>query len=187
MFEHFNTAEELFSYKLASAMAMEHDSLEMLGDLENAALRSDLKEIFREHAHETRQQIENLEACFASMGLETRQEPSPSMKGLAKETKSFMAKTDEALSDAVILAGALETEHHETAVYETLIAQAKALDATQAIQLLSQNLLQEKSAIEKLKAATEAIARANAELPDEPTRIAEQNLHSPPYLPPGSI
>jgi ferritin-like metal-binding protein YciE len=30
MFEHFNTPEEIFSFKLGSALTMEQDSLEML-------------------------------------------------------------------------------------------------------------------------------------------------------------
>lgn len=192
MFEHFTTADEVFSFKLGSALAMEHDSLEMLGDMEQTAMRSEVKDLFRDHARETRQQIENLDNCFAALGFERHQEPSPTMKGLAKETESFIAKTDNALVDAVVLAGALETEHHETAVYESLIAQAKALGATEAAELLNQNLLQEQAAIAKIKALIEVIARANAEVRhaetgEEPLFEPDPALGLPPYLPPGSI
>ncbi len=192
MFEHFTTAEELFSYKLGSAVAMEQDSLDMLGDMEQTAMRSEVKDLFRDHARQTRQQIENLDDCFAALGMEKHQVPSPTMKGLAKETKSFIAKTDNALVDAVVLSGALETEHHETAVYESLIAQAKALGATAAAELLNQNLQQEQAAIEKIKAVIEAIARANTETTDvetgdESNFEADPVLEVPPYLPPGSI
>jgi ferritin-like metal-binding protein YciE len=38
-----------------------------------------------------------------------------------KEGKSRIKKTDDSVVDAVILAGALETEHYEIAVYETLV------------------------------------------------------------------
>ncbi|WP_395939455.1 MULTISPECIES: DUF892 family protein [Arthrobacter] len=38
-----------FHCKLRSALSMEHDSLEMLGDMEKIAMRSDLKELFRGH------------------------------------------------------------------------------------------------------------------------------------------
>lgn len=187
MFEHFTTAQEIFHYKLASALDMEYVSFEMLGRMEKTAMRSELQDLFREYAHETRQQIETLEECFASMGEEAIREPSPSMKGLAKETKSSAAKTDNMLVDAVVLSGALETKHHETAVYESLIIQAKALDMSVLAELLNQNLLQEKAAIEKIKSAADTVARANAEFPSTEEGTSDFVTEVPPYLPPGSI
>lgn len=187
MFEHFTTPEEIFHYKLGSALTMEHDSLEMLGDMEKTAIRSDLRDLFREHAHETRQQIENLRQCFAMLGMEENQAPSPTTKGLAKEAKSFISKTDDTLVDAVVLTGALETEHYETAVYESLIIQAKALGAGGIAELLNQNLNQEKAAIEKIKNASDSIARADNADQDESGAGTEPPDQVPPYLPPGSI
>ncbi|MHA7305220.1 YciE/YciF ferroxidase family protein [Arthrobacter sp. TMN-49] len=187
MFEHFTTVDEIFHYKLGSALTMEYDSLEMLGDMEKGAMRSDLRELFHEHAHETRQQIENLQQCFALLGAEAHQGPSPATKGLAKESKALMAKTDNSLVDAVVLAGALETEHYEMAVYEALIFQAKARGAAGIAELLNQNLMQEKAAIEKIMVASDAISRADATSQEDPGTAPEPSVSAPPYLPPGSI
>jgi ferritin-like metal-binding protein YciE len=159
MFEHFSTPEEIFSFKLSSALTMEHDSLEMLGTLEATTPRPELKELFHVHAEETRQQIANLEQCFALLGEEISDSPSPTTKGLAKEGKASIAKTDASIVDAVLLAGGLETERYEMAVYETLITNAKARGAEEVAQLLQQNYDQEVAASEKLIHAAEAISR----------------------------
>lgn len=195
MFEHFRTPAEIFFYRLGSALTMEHDSLEILGDMEKAAMRSDVVDLFRDHADETRQQIGNLEQCFAILGEAVRRTPSPTTKGLAKEIKSSTDKTDHSLVDAVVLAGALEMEHYETAVYETLITYAKATDALDVVNLLAQNLEQEKAAIEKLKAAADVIARADAETQASVTAqdaadaldASKPAIDVPPHLPPNFI
>lgn len=192
MFEHFTTPAEIFHYKLGSALSMEHDSLEMLGDMEKIAMRSDLKELFREHADETRQQIQNLEQCFALLGETVHQTPSPATKGMAREFKSSTGKTDRSLVDGVVLAGALETEHYETAVYETLINYAKARGTMDIVKLLSQNLEQESAAIEKIKAAADSVTHADAETQDDAqaqdnTAAREPEIDVPPYLPPTFI
>jgi ferritin-like metal-binding protein YciE len=158
MFEHFNTPEEIFSFKLGSALTMEQDSLEMLETLAETTPRQEFKELFHSHAEETRHQIENLKQCFALLGEAVNDSPSPTTKGLAKEGKASIAKTDPSIVDAVLLAGGLETERYEMAVYETLITNAKARGASEVVQLLQQNYDQEVAASEKLKAAAEQIA-----------------------------
>lgn len=162
MFEHFDTTEEVFSFKLGSALTMEHDSLEMLGDLEASAQRQEVRALFRSHAVETQQQIANLEKCFALLGEEISDSPSPTTKGLAKEGKSMIAKTDDSIVDSVLLSGGLETEHYEIAVYETLITSAEASGANEVAQLLKANLEQEIAASEKIKTAATQVAAQGA-------------------------
>ena len=164
MFERLDTPKDLFQYKLGSALSMEHDSLAMLGDLEGAAQRQDLKQLFRTHAEETRQQITNLQRIFEILRTEVDRSPSPTTQGLAKEGKSTLRKAATELADAVAVSGALETEHYEIAVYQTLIATAEANVGWEEIAtLLKQNLSQEKAASEKLQTAGEEIARQAAQ------------------------
>ncbi len=160
MFEHFNTAEELFSFKLGSALSMEHDSLEMLGELEQHAQRAELKTLFREHAEETRQQIKNLEQCFQLLGEKVNDSPSPTTKGLSREGKSTIRKTDPRIVDTVLLSGGLETERYEIAVYEILIVNADARGADEVAVLLRENLKQEEAASEKIKKAAREVAQS---------------------------
>ncbi len=192
MFEHFTTLEEIFNYKLGSALSMEHDSLELLVDMEQKAMRSDLKELFQGHAEETRRQIQNLHQCFTLLGEEVHRQPSPTTKGLAKEFKSAIDKTDSTLADGVILAAALESEHYETAVYETLLLLAKATGASGIAELLKNNLEQEEAAITQIKVSAEWIMRADAQASESQTQerthtAGEPAVKVPPYMPPGGI
>jgi ferritin-like metal-binding protein YciE len=158
MFEHFTTPEDIFSFKLGSALSMEEDSLAMLEKMAATTPRPELKELFELHAAETRQQIENLKQCFALLGEEVNDSPSPTTKGLAKEAAASISKTDSSIVDAVLLAGGLETEHYEIAVYETLITNAEARGAHEVVALLKANYDQEVAASEKIKAAAKEIS-----------------------------
>ena len=158
MFEKLTTAEEIYSFKLGAALTMERTTLEMLGDLEEHAQREDLKRLFREHATETRQHVANIERSFELLGEEVDDSPCPAIQGLQKEGQATIKKTDDRVIDAVLLASANETEHHEIAVYETLILNAEARGATGVADLLRQNLAQEQAALEKVQAFAKRIA-----------------------------
>jgi ferritin-like metal-binding protein YciE len=162
MFERLNTPDELFSYKLGAALKMENTVLEMLGDLEENSTREELKQQFRHHADETRQQIQNIERSFEALGQEPDDSPCPAIEGLEKEGKANIKKADDKLVDNVILSGAAETEHHEIAVYEGLITHAQAMGQQQVVQLLQQNLEQEQHTLDEVKQATEKLARETA-------------------------
>jgi ferritin-like metal-binding protein YciE len=158
MFEKLDTPQELFSYKLGAAYKMENTVLEMLGDLEDAAQSGQLKQQFRHHADETRQQITNIEQAFSALGEEVDESPCPAIEGIEKEGKANIKKADDSVVDAVILSGAAETEHHEIAVYEGLITNAKARGAEEVAQLLAQNLEQEQHTLQEVRSAMERIA-----------------------------
>jgi ferritin-like metal-binding protein YciE len=159
MFERLNTPQELFSFKLGAALTMEQNVLEMLGKLEEEAQRQPLKEQFRHHADETRQQIENIEKAFQALGEEPDDSPCPAIQGLDKEGKANIRKADDSVVDAVILSGAAETEHHEIAVYEGLITHAQAMGQDEIVRLLQENLEQEQHTLEEVKQHTEQVAR----------------------------
>lgn len=159
MFERFNTPEELFSFKLGSALTMEHKLVGVLEDLETRAQRDDIKRAFRAHRDETRQHVANLEQCFTLLGEEVDDSPCPVIEALAKEGTATIKKTDDSLVDAVVLSAATETEHYEIAVYETLITNAQARGAADIAALLRQNLEQEKHALDIARSAMKTIAQ----------------------------
>lgn len=165
MFEKLTTPEEIFSFKLGSALSMEHDGLKMLGDLEEHAQRPELKEMFREHAAETTQQITNIERSFELLGEKVDDSPSPTTKGLQVEGRTTIKKTDDSVVDAVILAGALEAEHYEIAVYETLVTNAEARGAGEVAVLLRQNLEQEEAFASKVKLTAHRISNEGIAYP----------------------
>jgi ferritin-like metal-binding protein YciE len=153
MFDKLNNPREVFGHKLGSALTMEQDVLDMLGDLEDKARSDELKQQFRHHADETRQQIDNIEQVFRALGEEPDDSPCQVTKALDKEAKANIKMADDSVVDAVILSGAAETEHHEIAVYEALIAQAEQFDQSEIVQLLQQNLEIEQHTLDEVKRA----------------------------------
>ncbi len=165
MFEKLTTPEEIFSFKLGAALTMEKTVLGMLGELEENAQRDELKQLFREHAAQTREHIANIEKSFELLGEEVDDSPCPAIEGLEKEGLAAIKKTDDSVVDAVILAGAAETEHHEIAVYETLVTNAEARGADEVAQLLVRNLQQEQAALEKVQAVAKRISKQGIAVP----------------------
>lgn len=157
MFEHFNTPEEIFSFKLGSALNIETKLVEVLEELEEAANRDEIKQALRQHREETRQHGMNIEQCFKLLGEEIDDSPCPVIEAMAKEGKATIKKTDDTLVDAIVLVAATESEHYEIAVYETLVTNAHARGASEVAALLKQNLDQEKHALEVVRTTMNTI------------------------------
>ena len=159
MFEHLNTPAEVFSFKLGAALKMENTILDMLGELDEHAQRAELKEAIRRHAQETRKHVANVEQSFRALGEEVDDSPCPAIDGLKSEGKATIKKADDSVVDIVILSGLAETEHHEIAVYETLVAAAEARGAQEVATLLRENLQSEQQTLEEAKHTAEQVLR----------------------------
>ena len=155
MFERLNTPEEIYNFKLGAALKMERTVLDMLESNAGETQDPQLAQLFRHHHEETREHVANIERVFAAFGWDVDDSPCPAIDGIEKEGKANAKKTDDALVDTVLLAGAIETEHHEIAVYETLIIQAEALGRDDAVAPLRRNLEQEQHTLEEVKRALE--------------------------------
>jgi ferritin-like metal-binding protein YciE len=159
MFERLNTPEEAFNFKLGAALKMEHTVLEkILEDSAEEAQDDSVAHLFRHHADETRQHIANLEQVFGAFGWDVDDSPCPAIEALHKEAKTNIKKTDDSIVDSVILAGALEVEHHEIAVYEGLIVNARAMGRDDVVRLLQQNLEQEQHTLREATSALQKVA-----------------------------
>jgi ferritin-like metal-binding protein YciE len=165
MFERLNTPQEVHNFKLGAALTMEQDVLDILDDNIKHAQEPAVRRIFEEHRAETEQQARNLERAFELLGWEVDDSPCPAIRGIQAEGKANIKKTDDSLVDAVILAGATETEHHEIAVYETLIVHARAMGRQDVVALLEENLHQEQATLAKVHSAAEQVAAMTPKLP----------------------
>jgi ferritin-like metal-binding protein YciE len=162
MFERLNTPQELYNFKLGSALKSEQKVLDMLEKNLEEAHDPAIKQLLQHHHEETRQQIGNLEQAFSAMGWEPDESPCPTMEALEKQAKAEIKMTDDALVDNVVLAGAAETEHHEIAMYETLITHAQAMGRDDVVGLLQQNLEQEMHTLDEVRSATQRLATVTA-------------------------
>ena len=149
------TADELLHMQLRTALTMEADSLAALGVLGSAAKSADIKKMFKHHADETKEQIDNLHKIFELLELKVSPAPSPSTKGISKQAESLINMSAPALRDQVVLSSALGNEHFEIACYSSLIIPVKAMDASDVLALLMYNLDQEVHTSEELKTVLE--------------------------------
>lgn len=143
------TPQDLLRFQLRTARTMEDDSLAAVTELATAAKSAEVKKLFRHHADETKQQIENLRRVFSLLEIPESTAPSPSTKGISKQAQSTLARATPALRDQVALSAALGNEHYEISAYQSLILAVGAADA-EAVRLLQENLDQEVHTSEEL-------------------------------------
>src|SRR4051794_30775622 len=129
----------LMHYQLRTALTMEADSLAALAELNKAAKSKEVKDMFRHHSDETREQIDNLHKVFAALELKESSAPSPSTKGISRQAGSLIEKSAPKLRDQVTLSCALGNEHYEMSAYQALIIPATAMGATEVVTLLQAN------------------------------------------------
>lgn len=152
-----DTPSELMHYQLRTALTMEADSLAALGELTKAAKSKDVKDLFRHHADETREQIDNLHKVFALLEFKDTSAPSPSTKGISKQAESLIGKSAATLRDQVTLSCALGNEHYEISAYQGLILPATAMGAGDVVALLRANLDQEVHTSEELQSMLQKV------------------------------
>jgi ferritin-like metal-binding protein YciE len=153
------TPHELFVHKVGAALTMEETILQMLENLQEEASDPKLQRDLQQHHRETQQQIGNLRQIFNALGEEPQKQSCPAIEGLDKEGKQLLKEVDGSLVDSVILGGVIETEHHEIAVYDSLIIKAEQMDDDDIVALLHENLEQEEGALDKAVKAAEQSAK----------------------------
>jgi ferritin-like metal-binding protein YciE len=158
-----DTPRELYMHKLGAALKMEQTILEMLPELQEHANDPQLQQALQQHYGETQQHVANIERAFEALGEEVEDSPCPAIEGLEKEGQSNLKMVDDALNDHVIISGVCETEHHEIAVYEGLIANAQAMGQQEVVTLLEQNLENEQATLQKAQQEGRRLAQNAAQ------------------------
>jgi ferritin-like metal-binding protein YciE len=148
---------DLLHFQLRTAMTMENDSLAALGELQKAAKTAEIKQLFRHHADETKEQIANLQQVFRLLELKESTAPSPSTKGISKQAASLIERSGPKLRDQVALSCALGNEHYEISAYQSLIVPMTSMALTDAVNLLQANLDQEVHTSEELQKTLQKI------------------------------
>jgi ferritin-like metal-binding protein YciE len=150
--------QELFAYKLGTALAAERKVHTELGKMEREAQLPELKQGFARHREETEQQIRNVEQALEAIGAPATAHDDLVAKAIAQQAEQMLGRVDESLVDAVLAAGAAETEHHEIAMYDGLIAMAGKMGQEDVVALLQENLEQELQTLREIETVTERLA-----------------------------
>lgn len=138
--------KDLLHEQLQDMYDAEHQLLEALPKMQEAATSPDLKKAFGTHLTETRQHVTRLERVFKAVGEKPERKTCKAMKGLIQEGQE-MIKQNAApeVMDAGLIAAAQRVEHYEIAGYGTLAAYAKHVIDENAVLVLIQTLHEERN------------------------------------------
>ncbi len=141
------TLADAFEHTLHDVYYAENAIMKALPKVIAAVTNADLKTALQHHLTETKGQIKTLDAVFKLMGKTPKGEKCDAIEGLIKETEGVIAEAEGDVAKHAVIVGCCQAiEHYEIARYGTLREWAKALGKTEAHDLLSGILDQEKAA-----------------------------------------
>ena len=159
-----NTLRELYKTELQKALNMETQIVEKgLPTMIENTTSPELANAFQTHLEQSREQVARLKRILEEYDGDASEKTCKAMSALISEGSSTMKDAaDPALRDVVLIAAGNQVEHHEIAVYGTLISWAGILGETSHAALLERSLQEEKNADELLTSLAEEI---NVEAP----------------------
>ena len=163
------TLHNLFEDELRDVYDAERQILKALPKIINAVSSERLRAALSDHLEETRGQVDRLEQAFESLELKARGKHCSGMEGILEEGRDLLEhEGTEAVMDAAFIAGCQRVEHYEITAYGSLMAWAKILGYSDALDLLQANEQEEKAADAQLtKLAESAINREAGAVRDE--------------------
>ena len=145
------TLADAFEHTLQDVYYAENAITKALPKVIDAVTNADLKATLQGHLAETKGQIKTLQAVFKSIGKKASGEKCDAIEGLLQETAGAIKEAKGTVAKHAAIIGCCQAvEHYEIARYGTLREWAKALGETEAHDLLSEILDQEKAANHKL-------------------------------------
>ena len=143
--------QDAFIDALKDLLSAEKQLLRALPKMAKNTSDVQLRQAFEEHQQQTEQHVQRVEQIFESLGRRASSHKCEAMHGLIQENEQALSKdTAPEVLDAKIIAGAQKAEHYEIASYGTLCSWAEQLGLNDALDLLRQNLAEEKETDEKL-------------------------------------
>jgi ferritin-like metal-binding protein YciE len=154
------TPKELFLHELGDILYVERklaaETLpKLIGEVTDDEFRSGLED----HLEQTKKHVTNVEQVFAIFDEEPHEEECIGFEGLKKEHDEMIEKASSSLVDSIDLGAAARTENYEIAAYEGLRRMAKALGEDRAVDLLDQNLADEKDALREVEKIATRISK----------------------------
>lgn len=157
------TMDDLFVHTLRDIYYAENQIAKALPEMVEKASDPQLKQAFRTHLDETRNQITRLEDVFRMHGTEIKGVDCPAIDGILDEADDVIGEVDDKkVLDAALIAAAQAVEHYEITRYGTLIEWAKQLGRSDCASKLQMNLDEEKAADKKLTGIAEGAVNRRA-------------------------
>jgi len=171
---------ELYLEQLQDLYNAEQQLIKALPKMAKASSSEELKAAFEEHLEKTRQHAKRIETICVQMGEKADGKKCKAMEGLVKEGGEVIDEDmEDAIKDAALIAAAQRVEHYEIAGYGCVRAYATKLGDSNAADLLSQTLAEEKVADETLNGIAEGLnIEVVQERPDPKRGPRSQNRRS---------
>lgn len=142
---------ELFEHQLKDLYSAETQLIEALPKMSSNANDSKLKDAFKSHLEETKEQKKRLEEICGELEIDPKGEKCKAMEGLIKEAEGFMDEAEgDDVMDAGLIAEAQRVEHYEISGYGTAVRYAKELGLDEIAEKLQETLDEEYDADQNL-------------------------------------
>ena len=154
---------ELFLHELGDVLYAERTLVKTLPTLQGEASDEELALGFEEHLDQTRH-VKNVEQNFEKLGEKPSAEKWPAIEGIKQEHEDLIAKEtpSQDVLDAFLTGAGARTEQYEIAAYEDPVTMAEAMGESEVVKLRTENLEQEKTALEKLQTIRKRLAQEGA-------------------------
>ncbi len=160
-----NDLEKLLVSELRDIYDGEQRLVDGLAQMESVAESAPLKAAFREHREQTKIHIQRLEEILHQLGEPAKRKSCFGIEGILHEARRMIDENSghSTLEAALIICGQ-KAEHYEIAAYGSLCSWAKELGQDDALQMLKENLKEEKQTSERLSRLAEAPPAATDDL-----------------------
>jgi len=140
--------QKLFMDELKDIYWAEKALVKALGKMQKAATSDELAKAITDHQEQTKGHVERLERVFELLGQEPKAKKCEAMSGLIAEGQEVVDDTEEdtAVRDAGIIICSQKIEHYEISAYGSLRTLANIMGQTEAADIFSQTLNEEKEA-----------------------------------------
>ena len=163
---HIEDLQALYIANLKKALDMEQKITNSLPDLIANSTDSELSEAFRIHLEETRGHVSKVEMLLRRLVGDAETETCKVINGLSTEASDTIKDVeDTSVRDIALIGAAQQVEHHEIAVYEFLVLNAKAMGKNDVAALLEKNLENERQTLVKVTAAAREVAALSPKQP----------------------
>jgi ferritin-like metal-binding protein YciE len=140
--------QQFFVDQLRGIYWAEQKQEKVLPKLEEAAHSSELKQAFSSHWEETKNHMSRLEKVFGMINIPIEGKKSFDIAGIADEGQDIIDESEDSTAqrDVALIFVSQKAEHYEIATYGGLVQLARTLGYTDAAEILSVTLAEEKKA-----------------------------------------
>lgn len=155
-----NNLREAFLAQIQMLYDAENQLMKALPMMADSVEDSDIKKGFKMHLEETKDHVGRLEEVFEMLDEDPSNLSGAGIRGIIEDGEMIMnIDTESHIKDVMIAGAARFAEHYEMAGYLSAITQAQMLNMPDAVELLSQTMLEEESADKSLAEGMKKILR----------------------------